>query len=574
MTEPKRHRRWPWLVGLVVLVWGAGVVVLGVAGASDLRAGRREAKAVRTAGARALLEGRTVGRLERAADHFATAHDRLASPVLAPLRIVPIVGRQVRAMDAVSAAAERVAREGLAGVATGRRELRSSQARGLDRVEQIRRLGALADRTDARLRAIRFGPSAGLVGPVGRARLELATSVTDLRRGLARGSAAADALADLLGGPRSYLVFAANPSEMRAGSGMFLSVGTMRTGEGRVEVTGMSSVNNVAVSAGVPVDGDLAARWGWLAPQTDWRNLMLSPRFPESAALAARMWEASGRGPVDGVLVLDAVALRAVLGATGPVQAAGLDISADNVVEELTHTQYTRHPDLDEKDERREELSAIATAVVQALSERAWSADVLADGLARAARGRHLLLWSSRSSDQRGWEAAGLDGALGPESLLVSVLNRGGNKLDYWLPSDVQLDIRTVGDHAEGTIRLRLRNTTPADEPTYIAGPHFGLPLQPGEYLGLAAVTLPGDARAGRFEGVTELAAVGADGPTRVIATEFRLPRGEERTVVVRFQLPDAHGALRVESSAREPSVPWTYRGATWRDDRARVVRW
>ena len=550
------------------------MVVVAVMGALALRAGQRDAEAVRRAGARPLLEGRTVARLERAADRFGSAHGRLSSPVLAPLRIVPILGRQVRSTVAISAAAERVAREGLAGVALGRRELRADGAKGLDRVAQIRRLGALADRTDARLAQVGLGPAEGLISPLGRARADLAETVVDLRRGLGRGSAAATALADLLAGPRSYLVFAANPSEMRAGTGMFLSAGTMRTGEGRVDLTGMASVNNVAVPAGVPIDGDLAARWGWLAPQTDWRNLMLSPRFPESAALAARMWEAGGHERVDGVLVLDAIALKAVLEATGPVQAAGLEITADNVVEELTHTQYTRFPNLSGRDERRESLSAIATAVMAALSERTWSAEVLADGLARAARGRHVLLWSSRPSDQRGWVAAGLDGEVEPSSLMVSVLNRGGNKLDYWLPSNVKLDLRTVGDHTEGTVEVRMRNTTRPDEPAYIAGPHFGLPLQPGEYLGLASVTLPGRARAGRFEGVDQLAVAGADGPTRVIATEFRLPRGEERTLVVRFQLPGRHGALRIEPSAREPSVPWTFRDQRWRDDRARVVRW
>jgi hypothetical protein len=558
----------------VLALWMVAVVVLLVAGFLSLRSGQQDAEAVREAGARPLLQGRTVARLERAADRFATADRRLSSPALAPLRILPVAGRQVRSAEAIAAAAERVAREGLAGVGLGRAELRGGGGRGLDRVEQVRRLGALADRTNARLARVSLGPSAGLVGPLGRARWELESTVADLRRGLARGSAAATAFADLLGGPRSYLVFAANPSEMRAGSGMFLSVGNMRTGEGSVDVTGMASVTNVAVPAGVAIDGDLAARWGWLAPQTDWRNLVLSPRFPDSAALAARMWEAGGHGPVDGVLALDALALRAVLAATGPVQAAGLDITADNVVEELTHTQYTRYPDLSERDERRESLSAIATAVMQALSEREWSAEVLADGLARAARGRHVLLWSSRPSEQRGWTAAGLDGTVRADSLMVSVLNRGGNKLDYWLPSDVRLDLRAVGDHTEGSIRMRLRNTTPPDEPAYVAGPHYGLPLQPGEYLGLAAVTLPGSASGGRFEGVDQLAVAGADGPTRVIATEFQLPRGEERTIVVRFRLPGRHGALHVEPSAREPSVPWSFRAERWRDDRAHTVRW
>src|SRR5207302_706399 len=83
-----------------------------------------------------------------------------------------------------------------------------------------------------------------------------------------------DAVVGLLTGPRTYLVFAANNAEMRAGSGMFLSVGQFITRDGSVRLTGMGTVNDVAIPPGaVPLQGDLAGRWGWLKPQNDWRNL-------------------------------------------------------------------------------------------------------------------------------------------------------------------------------------------------------------------------------------------------------------------------------------------------------------
>src|SRR5439155_12845771 len=136
-----------------------------------------------------------------------------------------------------------------------------------------------------------------------------------------------DAVAGLLGGPHRYLVFAANNSEMRAGSGMFLSVGVMTTSNGTIELSDMEPTGDLPVPPGkVPISGDLAARWGWIKPTEDFRNLMVSPRFDLMAPLAAQMWQAVGRPPVDGVLALDPIMLRAMLAATGPVDVNGLHI--------------------------------------------------------------------------------------------------------------------------------------------------------------------------------------------------------------------------------------------------------
>ena len=52
----------------------------------------------------------------------------------------------------------------------------------------------------------------------------------------------------------------------------------------------------------VPLSGDVADRWGWLAPNREWRNLASSPRFDANAELAAQMWKASTGQDVDGVL--------------------------------------------------------------------------------------------------------------------------------------------------------------------------------------------------------------------------------------------------------------------------------
>jgi hypothetical protein len=458
-----------------------------------------------------------------------------------------------------------------------------------DRIAALRRLGDLARVADDRLTGVGLGPRVGLLPPLARARNRFSGELAEVRTGLRRAALGAPALADVLGGPRRYLVFAANNAEMRAGSGMFLSVGELVTGPEGIELGEMRSVTEVAVPPGaVPLEGDLADRWGWLAPNQEWRNLMTSPRFDAAAPLAARMWEAAGNQPVDGVLVLDPVALSGLLTATGPVTIDGRDIGPDDVVDDLLHDQYVGVPP-EGLDQRREQLGRIAGAVFDDLDAGEWSAPHLADGLAEAAAGRHLLLWSAAAAEQAGWQALGVDGSVGPDSLSVAVLNRAGNKLDPFLGVSADLDFATAGPDTAGpdtevpdtevpdtevTLRIELHNDVPEGEPSYVAGPVPGSGAGEGVYLGILSVTLPGGARDARFDGVDQLAVAGADGPTRVVGFQLHLARGERRTVVARFRLPGSSGVVRVEPSARVPAIRWSSAGMTWSDFSTRVLTW
>jgi hypothetical protein len=286
------------------------------------------------------------------------------------------------------------------------------------------------------------------------------------------------------------------------------------------------------------------------------------------------MWSAIGRGPVDGVLALDPVTLQAILAATGPVQVGPLTVSSDNVVDELLHDQYLRFPSDAQLSERRSDLSAIATAAVDALQSRTWSAARLAEGMGGAVRGRHILVWSANPNDERAWETAGVAGTLKSNSALLSVLSRGGNKLDQYLDVTSDLSLHPVGNHTQGAVRVTLRNTAPPGEPTLIDGPYPGIGVNEGEYLGILALNLPADAQQARIDGVSQLAVAGPDGPTVVVGTQFRLPRGQSQTYVVRFDIPGPHGAIELEPSARVPRVRWQAPAHRWSDGIAHLVSW
>ena len=570
------RRRWPLLLGGLVLVW---VVLAGVALLSanrDVRSGLRAVEEARgRADATAIVEGRLLPDMEVARSRFAAGHDRVDGPLLVPARALPFVGRQLRSVRALSGAATTVADVAIAGMTDAKPVLDEPGGSNAARAESVRRLGELAGRADTRLSRLDLGPRQGLLSPLARARNRLADQVTELRDALSKGAKGGTAVADLLEGPRRYLVFAANNAEMRAGSGMFLSAGELETGAEGLRLGAMRSVTDIPVPVGaVPLTGDLADRWGWLEPNVEWRNLMTSPRFDVAAPLASQMWVAAGGRPVDGVMALDPVALRAFLSATGPVDVEGRRIDEGNVVEELLRGQYVRFPASEDNPERREGLGRIAGAVFEALDKGSWSLSKLASGLARAGGGRHLMMWSADPREQSAWQSLDVDGSLKPDSLLVAVQNRGANKLDRFLSVNAEIIASVDGDETHFTVTLHLENRTPIGEPRYVAGPSAKSGVGEGVYLGVLTVNLPGDATNTRFEGVDTLAVFGRDGPTQVMGFQFELPRGGRTTFVARFALPTNKGRLRVEPSARVPGITWNAGGRSWKDDSPKILTW
>jgi hypothetical protein len=573
------RRRLLVLAALVVLAWGAFVAFTLVTAASDLRAGRDAASAARDElGAEEVADGEPLGELREAAERFAAADDAVGSPLLSPLRVLPVLGRQLRSIDALAGAAADVADTGAQAIERAMVVLDAPAGGGRARLAQADALRDIvidvADELDA---VDDLGPIDGLLGPLAEARNDLAADLLDARRSVADARTGADAIISLVGGPRRYLVIAANNAEMRAGSGMWLQGGVLRTSRGSFQLDDMAPLADVAdpPDDAVTLTGDLADRWGFLNPQREWRNLMPSPDFPQSAALATAMWKAATGEEVDGVLVVDAIGLEALVEATGPVEVDGRRIGTDEVAQELLHDQYLRFDADEQTGERREVLARLADAAVSQLDAGGWDTSTMLRSLAQAVRGRHLLGWTTDPVEQAGWEAAGMSGELGPDDLLVSVLNRGTNKLDWFLDLDGEISVTRVDAGWEVAVELTLANGTPDGEPPYVAGLNAeALRLEAGAYRGILAVNVPGAARGARFDGVSGLAVAGRDGPTRVVAFQLDLPAGEAVTHVLRFTLPARQRSLDVAPSARVPAVRWRHGAEAWEDSESRTLNW
>jgi hypothetical protein len=360
---------------------------------------------------------------------------------------------------------------------------------------------------------------------------------------------------------------------------MFLSVGVLHVEGGRLDLPDMQAVDDLPLPVpDVDLDEDLREQWGWLDPNNDWRHLGVSHRFPIAADTAMRMWDAIGRPPVEGVIAADPYLLRSILRESGPVAGTSGTVSAEDVVPYLLHDQYQAYfsGGFDEsfQRERREELETIAVAAMDAFDQLpSVEADLITD-LANDVSARHVLAWSSDPIVQAAWEAGEADGQIEPNAMLLSLVNRAGAKLDWFVDMGAELEVERRGDILDCTLEIRVVNRAPGQgEPRYVVGPHPLTDNDPGEYVGVVALNLPEAARNNRFnEPDDELLVAGGDGRNRVIGARIEVPRGENRVVTARFELPADIGEIAIEASSRPTATRWLFGGRHWVDRQPRTI--
>ncbi|MGB6058713.1 MAG: DUF4012 domain-containing protein, partial [Microthrixaceae bacterium] len=414
------------------------------------------------------------------------------------------------------------------------------------------------------------GPADGLIGPLASARNRFSEQYHEATTTLDDAIAGVKGTRAFLGGPEKYLVLAANNGEMRAGSGMFLQIGVMATSHGRFQLGAFTPTGDMFLPApGARLDPTLEALWGPLTPTQEWRNLNLTPRFDESARMAKEMWKSSGRGEVDGAMAIDVVGLRKLLKVSGPIfvnDDSGQQsvISADNVLHVLLVEQYKSLTSAGQ-DERRAHLGDVAAAIFESFNNGNVPLADMLEAFTAIGRGRHLMMWSSDPIQQAGWVSLGLSGTLAENDVMLSVINRGGNKLDQFLEVTSELSSKTTDSTRHLVTSVTLTNTSPGGLPAYVEGPVAGLGLTAGDYLGYLSLTVPGGAGDPSSTGA-EIVGTAIDGPTKVIIIRVVVPRGQTKHIEVAFDLPTSWKTINVLPSARFPSVTWSAGSLKWND--------
>jgi len=504
------ERRIPELLRSRGFLWGVVVLAIAILGlACWVTVGALQAKSAleRTrSGAQdaksALLDGDTQ-KASKSADlaleHAQAAHDATHSLAWNIVAAVPwlgspfVAGQQVT--DVVLGLASDVLRPAAdVGIAIAPDRLYRD---GRVDVELLRtqepQLRELSDNA-TRLRA----DSAAITDPryltlMSDARTELQGQISDITSVIENAALAARLAPSMMGadGPRTYFMGFQTNAEARGTGGLLGGYGILRFDNGVPTVETLAPNYDLS-EALAPIDLGLEydEQYGYAQPFTDFRNSNMSPHFPYAAQIWKAMWADESGMEVDGVIAIDPVALSYILGAVGAVEMPdGEIVSKDNVVELTESTAYARYSAV-QRVERKQYLQDIASAVVTKMTGQVKSPRRLLDALGRAVNERRIAVWSARPEEQALLEETPLAHVIPDDPAPyagVVVNNLGGNKLDYYLDTEIEYAADDChSDTRASTVTVKLTNTAVADElPDYVAGteglsPDLGIAVPKG----------------------------------------------------------------------------------------------
>jgi hypothetical protein len=461
------------VVGVLAVLACVGGLAAAVVAKPQLDAGVRRVRAGLSAGSQGEAAVAAAD-LEQAAARFGRAHGRTNAWWARPALAVPVVGRQMKALTAVSKTGQQVARTGARlaqaadpeklKVSTGQVPVEAIRALQAPAAQAVADLGAATARL-GRARSPWLVPVAArrlddLVARVSRAKDQAGSVLTAARLGPA-----------MLGGdgPRRYFLAVQTPVESRGSGGFLGNFGEIGADSGRLNLVrlGRTADLNAGGAGNRVVHGppDFVARYGRFGPERLWQNVTMSPDFPSDAQVIADLYPQSGGAPVDGVLAVDPYGLAALLRVVGPVTVSEWPepVTAANAPRVLLYEQYLNLA----RATRLDFLEEVTNQVWQRLLTGNRRMADLAKAVAPAVAQKHILLFSGRAEEQAALSRLGVAGAMpAPDDDFLGLVtqNAGGNKIDWFLHRSMADDVRidpATGD-VDATVRITLRNDAPA----------------------------------------------------------------------------------------------------------------
>lgn len=394
---------------------------------------------------------------------------------------VPVVGRSVREVQAVTRAV---------AVTTDRvlpqlldLELGTSTAGRLDATPLRRAQGPLrtaVTELSVVRHDLRAAPS-GHVAQVVAARLELDDALTRLARTLHEAQVASVVVPQLLQGDQRFLLAVQNNAEQRATGGLLGAYGVLRVHDGRItlERIGPNQALRDPDAPALDLGAEFTLRYGRFQAARTWRSANLTPDTPTAGSLLAALWRGQSQQRVDGVVLVDPVALARLLAVTGPVRLPdGTRLTADNAVQVLLVDAYARFPRARDA-ARNTYLQGAARAVLARFTASPATAS-WARAVSGAVASGHLQLWSSHPEIQQALVTSRAAGALRADGPYLHVVTQdvGGSKLGTYLRRSVSYEGQSTGeavdlgegplDEEQATVSVALTNAAPLRLPEYV----------------------------------------------------------------------------------------------------------
>lgn len=321
----------------------------------------------------------------------------------------------------------------------------------------------------------------GFVGPLKDRFVEFRDEVASASDALGSAETATQLLPAMLGGDkeRHYLLVFQNNAEIRATGGLPGAVAYLGAKRGKFTLEGQQTGGSFgeADEPALPLTDEEEALYTEVLG-TWFTDANMTPDFPRAADLMrARSLKINPDQPVDGVVMIDAVAISYLLEAAGPITVDGIELTSDNVVDEMLHKVYLRYEESYLQDAFFG--AAVATAFDK-FTSGVGDPKVLLTSLTRAVNERRISVRSAHDNEQEaiaGTVIAGEltrpDDATAP-SIFFSVNDTTGAKMSYFLRYDVDVQATSCADGVQSyDASATLSSVAPknaAEFPYYVTG--------------------------------------------------------------------------------------------------------
>ena len=308
--------------------------------------------------------------------------------------------------------------------------------------------------------------------------------------------------ARLLGGegPRDYLLVFQTNAELRATGGLPGVMSLIHAENGRVDITRQGSAGAMGEldKPVLPLTADELELYGRQLG-TYFLDSNFTPDLPRAAELWRARWRLETGTDIDGVFVVDPVAVSYLLGTTGVMQVEGRTLTEQTLVTEVEHLAYLRYGDQVSQDGF---FNAVADTAFDVFANGAVDPVDLVTGLIRGVNERRILMHTFVPDEQEliaGTTIAGELDDVATDTPQVGVyLNDGtGAKMSFFL--DYEVEVTSVScENGRQTLagRLTVTSDTPPDVaelPETVVGfdDGFGDSVQPGDQLVVADLYAP-----------------------------------------------------------------------------------
>lgn len=307
-------------------------------------------------------------------------------------------------------------------------------------------------------------------------RAEVLALADDTVRTLERGEALVQALPGFLGDerPQRYFLAMQTPAEIRGTGGMIGFWGVLTVDDGRVVFgqgepydpfdtadppegeTRTSRIRTIGLSPENPPGADPAfvQRYAAAAAARDFVNVNLDPDLPTSAEAMLDLYELQTGERLDGVILLDPVALERLLAVSGEPLPLDAEVAAlfgytdglpvEDLARFVTSDIYSQLG-FERSDERNELLRELGDASFLRLVAGGWDGPAMVAAIAELTRERHLQVYVTDPQVQAGFDGVGATGSLNLDDRVdrfaVIANNAVGGKQDVHLGHRFAFDV-------------------------------------------------------------------------------------------------------------------------------------